>query len=427
VELSIPPDIQDFLGKVRAFRLSLPERIDGAERAGRFPPKLLRECGKLGLCGMLVPKEYGGSDIGPLGYVLAIEELSRASASLGVVLSVHNSVGVFPVYQFGTEEQRREFLPRLCSGEALAAFALTEAGAGSDVSSISTTAVRDGDCWLLNGIKLFISNGEGEIVNVLASTKREKGNSGQTMFIVRKGDKGFRIGSTERKMGIHADQTCELVFEDCHIPADRLLGKENEGFKQAMQVLDTGRIGISAQAIGSTEGALDYAIDAVKRGGIAMASSTGPPPSSRSSPGRPGPQPGEEWEEANFVRRHPHRRVEESRANCMASDLAQSQTVQFALAECATDIEAARLLILSAADRKQRGMSTTMAASMAKLQAASAANRVAKRLVEILGPEAVQGQNPIERFFRDAKVFEIYEGTSEIHQLIISRRLLGSL
>jgi alkylation response protein AidB-like acyl-CoA dehydrogenase len=395
VELSIPPDIQDFLGKVRAFRLSLPKRINDAERAGRFPPELLRECGKLGLCGMLVPKQYGGSGIGPLGYVLAIEELSRASASLGVVLSVHNSVGVFPIYQFGTEKQRMEFLPRLCSGEALAAFAVTEACAGSDVSSISTTAVREDDCWLLNGIKLFISNGEGEIVNVLASTSKQKGNSGQTMFIVRKGDKGFRIGSTEQKMGIHADQTCELVFEDCRIPADRLLGKENEGFKQAMQVLDTGRIGISAQAIGSTGGALDYAIEAVKRGGIAMASSTGPPPSSR--------------------------------INCIASNMAQSQTVQFAIAECATDIEAARLLILSAADMKQRGMSTTMAASMAKLQAASTANRVATRLVGIFGPDAVQGQNPIERFFRDSKVFEIYEGTSEIHQLIISRRLLGSL
>jgi hypothetical protein len=374
VDLSIPPQTQEFLDSVRAFRLSLPTRIDAAERAGRFPPELLRECGRLGLCGMLVPKRYGGSDIGPLGYVLAIEELSRASASLGIVLSVHNSVGVFPIYHFGTEEQRNGFLPRLCSGEALVGFAITEAQAGSDVSSISTTAVRKGDEWLLNGIKLFISNGLGEIINVLASTRRDKGYSGQTMFIVRKGDPGFRVGTTERKMGIHADETCELVFEDCRIPADRILGKENEGFKQAMQVLDTGRIGISAQAIGSTEGALEEAISMVKR----------------------------------------------------TPRLAASQAALFAIAECATDIEAARLLVLRAADRRERGMGTTVVASMAKLQAAAAANRVAARLIEISGLETVLGPNPIERFFRDSKVFEIYEGTSEIHQLIISRRLMGS-
>ena len=374
VELSIPPDLQDFLAKVRAFRLSIPPAIDEAERAGRFPQNLLRECGKLGLCGMLVPREYGGSGIGPLGYVLAIEEVSRASASLGVVLSVHNSVGVFPIYQFGTEEQKKALLPRLCSGEALAGFAVTEAGAGSDVSSIATTAAKKGKEWVLNGIKLFISNGEGEAFNVLATTGSGKGHLGQTMFLVRKGDPGFRVGGTERKMGIHADQTCELVFEDCRIGADRVLGRENEGFKQAMQILDAGRIGISAQAIGSTEGALDEAI--------------------------------------SVIRRTPR--------------LAASQAAQFAIAECATEIEAARLLVLRAADRKQRGLGTTMAASMAKLQAATVANRVAARLVAVLGQEAVLGPNPIERFFRDSKVFEIYEGTSEIHQLIISRRLLGS-
>jgi hypothetical protein len=374
VELSIPDDTQQFLDKVRAFRLSLPPRIDAAERAGRFPPELLRECGRLGLCGMLVPKHYGGSELGPLGYVLAIEELSRASASLGVVLSVHNSVGVFPIYQFGTEEQRREFLPRLCSGEALAGFAVTEAGAGSDVSSIATTAEKKGAEYILNGVKLFISNGEGGTINVLASTRRNKGYSGQTMFIVRKGDPGFRVGSTERKMGIHADETCELVLEDCHIPEKRVLGKQNEGFKQAMQMLDAGRIGISAQALGSTEGALEEAVSIV---------------SSRPR-------------------------------------LASLQAVQFALAECAAQVEAARMLVLRAADRKQRDMVTTVAASMAKLQTSTVANMVAARLVGILGAEAVSGSNPIERFFRDSKVFEIYEGTSEIHQLIISRRLMGS-
>jgi alkylation response protein AidB-like acyl-CoA dehydrogenase len=374
VDLSIPPQTQEFLDRVRAFRLSLPQRIDAAEHSGRFPPELLRECGRLGLCGMLVPREYGGSGIGPLGYVLAIEELSRASASLGVVLSVHNSVGVFPIFQFGTEEQRREFLPRLCSGEALAGFAVTEAGAGSDVSSIATTAIKRGNEWLLNGIKLFISNGEGESINVLASTRREKGYSGQTMFIVRKGDPGFRVGGTESKMGIHADETCEIVFEDCRIPADRVLGRENEGFKQAMQILDAGRIGISAQAIGSTEGALEEAISMVK--------------------GMP--------------------------------RLAASQTAQFRLAECAAEVEGARLLVLRAADRKQRDMGTTVAASMAKLQASTVANRVAARLVGILGAGVISGSNLIERFFRDSKVFEIYEGTSEIHQLIISRRLMGS-
>ena len=374
VDLSIPADTQQFLDKVHAFRLTLPPAIDAGERAGRFPPELLRECGRLGLCGMLVPRQYGGSELGPLGYVLAIEELSRASASLGVVLSVHNSVGVFPIYQFGTEAQRKELLPRRCSGEALAGFAVTEAAAGSDVSSITTTAEKKSGEYVLNGVKLFISNGEGETINVLASTRRDKGYSGQTMFIVRKGDPGFRVGGTERKMGIHADETCELVFEDCRLPQNRVLGKENEGFKQAMQVLDTGRIGISAQAIGSTQGALEEAISIAKT----------------------------------------------------TPRLASSQAVQFALAECAAGIEAARLLVLRAADRKQRDMVTTVAASMAKLYAAAAANMVAARLVGILGLEAAAGPNPLERFFRDSKAFEIYEGTSEIHQLIISRRLMGS-
>jgi alkylation response protein AidB-like acyl-CoA dehydrogenase len=374
MNLEIPPATRQFVEGVRSFCRDIAPRVADMELLGRTPRDVLLACGKAGLTGMEVPRQYGGLGAGALAYAMAIEEVSRVSASLGAVLSVHNSVGALPIAVFGTEAQKRELLPKIASGEYLAGFAVTEAGAGSDVSSVTTTAVRKGSEYILNGVKLFISNGEGELINVLAATAREKGASGQTMFIVRKGDRGFRVGGTERKMGIHADETCELVFEDCRLPADRVLGKENEGFKLAMQALDIGRIGIAAQCVGAAAGALDSAVAAV-----------------RSSPG-----------------------------------LSRSQTAHFALAECATEIDAARLLVWRAADRKERGQVATVAASMAKLYASTVANRTAVRIMETLGAGALPGGNPFERLFRDSKVFEIYEGTSQIHQLIISRRLMGS-
>ncbi|MGQ9582346.1 MAG: acyl-CoA dehydrogenase family protein [Thermoplasmatota archaeon] len=342
------------------------------ERSAGVPRELLLECGRLGLMGVMVPRAYGGSGLGAVAYALAIEEVSRVSASLGAVLSVHNSVGALPILEFGTDEQRSELLPRVCSGECLAGFAVTEAGAGSDVSAIATSAERLGDQYILNGVKLFISNGSGEVVNVLASTGSGRGASGQSMFILRRGDPGFRVGGVERKMGLHADETCELVLEECRIPAGRLLGREGEGFKQAMRALDVGRIGIGAQAVGAARGAMDAAVEAARESG------------------RPVPQ-----------------------------------ATQFTLAELAAELEAARLLVLWAADRHERGLGATVPASMAKLRATEVANDVAVRLVKALGPGALAQPNPLERLFRDSKVFEIYEGTSEIHRLIISRRLLG--
>ena len=374
MELGIPQETRLFIDKVRAFACALAPRVDEMERLGTTPRDVILECGRVGLTGMEVPREYGGLGAGALAYAMAIEEVSRVSASLGAVLSVHNSVGALPIATFGTAAQKKELLPGMAIGELLAGFAVTEAGAGSDVSSVKTTAEKCGAGWLLNGVKLFISNGEGDVVNVLAATERGGGTSGQTMFIVRKGDPGFRVGAIERKMGIHADTTCELIFEDCKIPADRVLGNVNEGFKLAMQALDIGRIGIAAQCVGAAAGALDSAIA-----------------SFRSSP-----------------------------------SLASSQAAQFALAECATEIDAARLLVWRAADRKERGQNATMAASMAKLYASQVANRTAIRIMETLGPGALLAGNTFERLFRDSKVFEIYEGTSQIHQLIISRRLMGS-
>jgi len=374
VDLDIPPATRQFVEGVRSFCRDLVPRVLEMERLGKTPRDVILDCGRVGLTGMEVPREYGGLGAGALAYAMAIEEVSRVSASLGAVLSVHNSVGALPIAMFGTEAQKRELLPKIASGEFLAGFAVTEAGAGSDVSSVTTTAVRKGGEWALDGVKLFISNGEGDVINVLAATRRDKGASGQTMLIVRKGDPGFRVAGTERKMGLHADETCELVFEDCRIPEDRVLGRENEGFKLAMQALDIGRIGIAAQCVGAAAGALEFAV------------------------GR--------------VRETPR--------------LASSQSTQFALAECATEIDAARLLVWRAADRKERGQVATIAASMAKLYASQAANRTAIRLMELLGAGALPEGTPFERLFRDSKVFEIYEGTSEIHQLIISRRLMGS-
>lgn len=374
MELGVPEGTGAFIARVRAFARGLAPRVSEMERLGRTPREVLLDCGRVGLTGMEVPREYGGLGAGALAYAMAIEEVSRVSASLGAVLSVHNSVGALPIAMFGTEGQKRELLPKIASGEYLAGFAVTEAGAGSDVSSVATTADRKGREWVLNGVKLFISNGEGDVINTLATTARDRGASGQTMFIVRRGDPGFRVGGTERKLGIHADETCELVFEDCRVPGERVLGNVNEGFKLAMQALDIGRIGIAAQCVGAAAGALDSAVGSV-----------------RSSPG-----------------------------------LARSQTVHFALAECATEIDAARLLVWRAADRKERGQNATVAASMAKLYASAVANRTAIRIMETLGAGALPGGNPFERLFRDSKVFEIYEGTTEIHELIISRRLMGS-
>jgi len=373
MDFRVPGEVQAFLDRIREFSRELAPTVAEMERRAELPEGLLRRCGGLGLSGMLIPTAFGGSDIGPIGYIHAIEEISRTSASLGALLSVHNSVGAFPIYQFGTDEQKKEFLPSLCSGEHLGGFAITEAGAGSDVSGIATTARRDGRDFIINGIKTFIT-GNGNVYNVLAATDKKKGNAGMTLFIVRKGDPGFKIGGKEHKMGLHAKETCELLFEDCRVPEKRVLGRENEGFKQAMQVLDTGRIGIAAQAVGASRGALEEAIALIQK--------------------RP--------------------------------TLARAQAVQFTIAECATELDAAWLLVVRAAQKKSLGRVTTVAASMAKSLATTVANRVAARLLNILGREFLSEPNPIGRFFRDSKVFEIYEGTTEIHNLIISRRLMGN-
>ena len=332
---------------------------------------------ELGLTGIVFPEEYGGAGADYISYAIAVEELSRVCASTGVTLSAHLSLGSNPIYLFGTEEQKQQFLAPLASGEKMGAFGLTEPTAGSDAGGTRTTAVRDGDEWILNGSKIFITNaGEAEIYVVMARTDREaEKHHGISAFIVEKGTPGFSFGKKEKKMGIRSSPTMELVFENCRIPATNLLGKEGEGFKVAMKTLDGGRIGIAAQALGIAQGALDQAVAYAR-------------------------------ERKQFDK-----------------PIAAFQGVQFQLADMATQVEAARLLVYQAAFRASNKLSYTMASAMAKLHASETAMRVTTQAVQILGGYGYTREFPVERMMRDAKITEIYEGTSEVQRLVIGSAL----
>ena len=331
----------------------------------------------LGLTGIVFPEEYGGAGADYLSYAIAVEELSRVCASTGVTLSAHLSLGSNPIYLFGTEEQKKKFLTPLAQGEAMGAFGLTEPAAGSDAGGTKTVAVRDGDHWIINGSKIFITNaGEAEIYIVFARTdKSAEKHHGISAFIVEKGTPGFTFGKKEKKMGIRSSPTMELVFENCRVPHANLLGEEGKGFKVAMKTLDGGRIGIASQALGIAQGALDATKTYVK-----------------------------EREQFN-------------------KPVAAFQGVQFQLADMATQVEAARLLVYNAAYRASSGLSYSQESAMAKLFASETAMRVTTQAVQLHGGYGYTRDFPVERMMRDAKITEIYEGTSEIQRVVIGSAL----
>ena len=344
--------------------------------AGEFPREILKKMGGLGLMGITVPEEYGGAGMDFISYISAIHELSKVSAVVGVILSVHTSVGTNPIMYFGNDEQKNRYLPKLASGEYLGAFCLTEASSGSDAGSLKTRAVKKDDHYVLNGSKMFITNGgEADVYIVFASTDPSKGTYGISAFIVDKDTPGLVIGKDERKMGLHGSRTVELSFDQMKVPLENLLGEENGGFKIAMANLDVGRIGIAAQALGIAEAALEAATGYAK---------------DRVQFGKP---------------------------------IAAQQGVGFKLADMATAVEAAKLLVYRAAQLRAEGLPCGKEASMAKLFASKAAVEGSIEAVQVFGGYGYTEDYPVERYFRDAKVTEIYEGTSEIQRIVISKHL----
>ena len=344
----------------------------------RFPEETVEKMAKYGLLGVPFPTEYGGAGGDHISYAITVEELSKKCASTGVICSAHTSLCCWPIFNWGTEEQRQKYLPDLLSGKKLGAFGLTEPGAGTDASGQQTRAQDCGDYWLLNGAKVFITNGGyADVFVVMAMTDKSKGNHGISSFIVEKGDEGFSIGKTEDKMGICASSTTELIFQNCKIPKDRLLGEVGTGFKVAMSTLDGGRIGIASQALGIAQGALDVTVEYMKA------------------------------------------RKQFGKA------LSKFQALQFMVAELETRINAARLLVYRAADMKDKHLPYGPAAAMAKLYAAETAMYVTTKCVQLHGGYGYTKDYPVERMMRDAKITEIYEGTSEVQKMVIAASVLG--
>ncbi|WP_124728534.1 acyl-CoA dehydrogenase [Staphylospora marina] len=342
-----------------------------------FDRSIFDMMGELGLTGIPFPEEYGGAGADYLSYVIAVEELSRVCASTGVTLSAHLSLASWPIYKFGTHEQKLKYLKPLAEGKKLGAFGLTEPGSGSDAAGMKTTARREGDEYVLNGNKIFITNGgDAEIYVVFAVTDPEKRHKGITAFIVEKGTPGFSIGKKEKKLGIRSSPTTEIIFEECRIPVSQRLGEEGEGFKIAMMTLDGGRNGIAAQAVGIAQGAFDAALAYAK-------------------------------ERKQF-----------------GKEIAKLQAIQFKLADMATEIEAARLLTYQAAWLESEGLPYGKASAMAKLFAGDTAMKVTTEAVQIFGGYGYTREYPVERMMRDAKITQIYEGTNEIQRVVIANYLL---
>ncbi|USG65451.1 acyl-CoA dehydrogenase [Brevibacillus ruminantium] len=347
------------------------------EETEQFPREIVKKMGEIGLMGIPVPEEWGGAGADFPSYILAIHEISKVSATLGVILSVHTSVGTNPILYFGTDEQKKKYVTKLAAGEKLGAFALTEPHAGSDAGRIRTSAVKEGDHYLLNGSKVFITNGgEADIYITFAVTDSSQGTRGISAFIVDKDTPGLMIGKKEKKMGLHGSSTTELVFENARVPAENLLGQEGDGFTIAMANLDVGRIGIAAQALGIAEAALQYATEYAKE---------------RKQFGQP---------------------------------IIGQQAIAFKLADMATLAEAARLLVYRAAYLRSQGLACGKEASMAKKFASDAAVKIATEAVQVFGGYGYTREYPVERLFRDAKVTQIYEGTNEIQHIVIAKHLI---
>ncbi|EPY2286655.1 acyl-CoA dehydrogenase [Clostridium sporogenes] len=348
--------------------------IDESER---YPMETVEKMGKYGIMGMPYPKEYGGAGTDYLSYIIAVEEMAKACATTSVILSSHVSLCCWPIFTFGTEEQKKKYLPNLLSGKKIGAFGLTEPNAGTDASAQQSVAVLEGDYYILNGSKIFITNGGvADVFIIFAMTDRSKGVKGISAFILEKGMLGFSVGKTEEKMGIRASSTTELIFEDVKVPKENLLGKEGKGFSIAMKTLDGGRIGIAAQALGIAEGALTEAIEYMK-------------------------------ERTQFGKK-----------------LTKFQGLQWYMADMKVRVDAAKHLVYKAAWKESIGENYTMDAAEAKLYAAETAMYVTNKSLQILGGYGYTKDYPLERMLRDAKITEIYEGTSEVQKMVIANSLL---
>jgi alkylation response protein AidB-like acyl-CoA dehydrogenase len=348
------------------------------DEASEFPHEVVKKLGEMGLMGVIFPVELGGAGLGYVDYALAVEELSAVDGSIGIIVASHNSLCANHIFVAGNEAQKSKYIPLLASGKWLGAWGLTEPGSGSDAGSARTSAVRRGDRWVLNGNKTFITNGHyADISVIIAVTDKSQGTRGLSAFVVEKGTPGFRPGKKENKLGLRASDTSELIFEDCEIPAENLLGKEGEGFIDSMRILDGGRISIAALSLGIGRGAYDAARSYVKQ-------------------------------------RHQFGKA-----------ISEFQGIQWKLADMATQLDAARLLTQRAAVMKDAGQKTTLESSMAKLMASEVAVRVCDEAVQLHGGYGFIKDYPVEKFYRDVKLCTIGEGTSEIQRLIIAREILN--
>jgi len=348
------------------------------DRTKTFPADILSKMGELGLMGMNVPQEYGGAGVDTVSYSVALQEVAYACASTAVIMSVHNSVACGPVFLFGSDYLKETYLKPLARGEMIGSFALTESGAGSDPANQKAKAVRDGDSYVINGTKIFITSGKNSGLTVVtAYTNKQRRHRGISAFIIEKGRPGFYVGKEEDKMGLRASDTVELIFEDCRVPAENLLGNEGDGFIIAMTSLDGGRIGIASQSVGLAQACLDAAVGYAKE---------------RIQFGKP---------------------------------ISEFQAIRWMIADMAIQIEAARHLTFYAAAMKDRGENFTSAASMAKVFASEMANMVAYQALQVHGGYGYVKEFPVERYYRDARVFTLYEGTSEIQRKVISDSIFG--
>jgi butyryl-CoA dehydrogenase len=366
--------VRDFAQKEVAPRAALVDKTE------EFPAENIRQMGELGLLGLPYPERYGGGGGDYLSYAIAVEEIARACGSTALIYAAHVSLGCGPIYSFGSEEQKKKWLPRLCEGQGLGAFGLTEPQAGSDAGSTRTVAVRDGDEYVLNGSKMWITSGAiADVVTCTAKTDPGAGTRGISCFLVERGTPGFIPGKNEPKMGLKGSVTSALTLEDCRVPAANLLGAEGEGFKQMLITLDAGRISIGAMALGLGQAALDEAT------------------------------------------RYAKERVQ------FGQPIAKFQAIQWMIADMATELDAARLMVYRAAARKDAGLRFTKEAAMAKLYASEAAERAAYKAVQVHGGYGYSREYPVERIYRDQRLCAIGEGTSEIQRLVIARQVLGKL
>ena len=380
MEFNVPKTHELFRQMIREFVEKEVKPIAAeVDENERFPMETVEKMAKIGIMGIPIPKEYGGAGGDNLMYAMAVEELSKACATTGVIVSAHTSLGTWPILKFGNEKQKQKYLPKLASGEWIGAFGLTEPNAGTDAAGQQTMAVQDPETgeWILNGAKIFITNaGYAHVYVVFVMTDKSKGLKGISAFIVEANTPGFSIGKKEMKLGIRGSATCELIFENCRIPKENLLGDKGKGFKIAMMTLDGGRIGIASQALGIAAGALDEAINYAK-------------------------------ERKQFGR-----------------SLAQFQNTQFQIANLDVKVEAARLLVYKAAWRESNNLPYSLDAARAKLFAAETAMEVTTKAVQIFGGYGYTREYPVERMMRDAKITEIYEGTSEVQRMVIAANII---